>query len=97
MHNDPRLPSHKCYYVLVKKSIQTDEGGNRNWIERCKCGRIVEIALKRRENSKKVESQMVKCWRDRDGKLIKTTGDVDIISNDTKQVDNSTNENCVKD
>lgn len=64
---------HWCKYYLVKKSV-TSRYQPGQWIERCKCGRVVNVSIAKRENGKKVDIQMTKHWFDKDGLLERITG-----------------------
>lgn len=44
------------------------------WIQGCRCGRMVTIAISRRETAEKVDQEIKKRWYDADGNLERVTG-----------------------
>ena len=79
------IPNHWfCLFYTLRGSVRKD-----GYIERCKCGKSNVVSIVRRELGKKVEATTTKHWFDREGNLLRVTGnDVILPCNITKSVDN---------
>lgn len=73
---NPEPYRHYCCYKVMRSSVNKE-----GWYERCKCGKMAKVALRRREDEEKVVVRVAKQWFDAEGNLEKVTGEW-IISND---------------
>ena len=67
---------HFCAYTVIRRSITHSQTGIR-WIERCRCGRMVDVDRTYIVEGSKFPT-VRRCWFDREGNLVRVTGTKDL-------------------